>query len=168
MRVIDPARPVAVAAIRRLFLAGCLSMPALAAAQSCTVAATALALGNYNPASPTPKDASGSVTVTCAANPLALLLGYTVALSTGGSGSYAARRLSSGANTLAYQIYSNASRTTVWGNGSGGSSVVNGGLLLGLFAPVSATYTVYGRLPAGQGAAAAGAYADVIVVTVAY
>ena len=168
MRVSSRVQPAARGAARGFCLAGCLLMPALAAAASCTVSATSLALGTYNPASGTPTDASGLVTVTCAANPLALVLGYTVSLSTGGSGSYAARQMSSGANTLAYQLYSNASHTTVWGNGTGGSSVVNGGLLLSLLFPVSANHTVYGRLPALQSAAAAGAYTDVIVVTVAY
>lgn len=152
----------------RLVSAAALMTPLLAVAQSCTVSATAVSFGTYNVLSPTPTDANGTVTLSCAAHPVALVLGYTISLSTGGSGSFAPRRLSSGAHQLQYQLYTNLPRTAIWGDGSAGTSVVSGGLTLSLIVPASAPHAVYGRIPAQQSAAVAGAHADVITVTVAY
>ena len=56
--------------------------------------------------------------------------------------------------------------TTVWGDGTGGSSKLTDGYLLGLITVIK-TYTVYGRIPARQNIPA-GAYADTITVTVNY
>lgn len=134
---------------------------------SCTVSASATAFGSYSPFSPSPRDSVGNVRVSCTLlGLLSLLVSYTISLSTGASGSYAPRSLASGANTLAYNLYTNASRTTVWGNGSGGTATVNDGYLLGLLT-TSIDYPVYGRIPAAQNVAA-GFYSDTIVVQVDY
>jgi spore coat protein U-like protein len=139
-----------------------------AMAQTCTASATAVAFGSYHPQSATALDASGTVTLQCAAHPVALLLGYTIALSAGGSGTFASRHLRAGASVLQYQLYANSTRTTPWGDGSGGTQLVAGGLTLGLLAAASVPHTVYGRIPARQTHAVMGAYLDSIVVTVTY
>lgn len=48
---------------------------------------------------------------------------YVVTLSTGISGTYAARTMVSGPNTLTYNMYVDTARTQIWGDGSPGTSV---------------------------------------------
>jgi spore coat protein U-like protein len=139
-----------------------------AVAQTCTASATAVNFGAYHPQSATALDSSGTVTLQCAAHPVALLLGYTIALSAGSSGSLASRQLRAGAAVLQYQLYTNAARTTPWGDGSGSTQLVAGGLTLGLLTAANVPHTVYGRMPARQTSAVVGAYTDSIVVTVTY
>ncbi|MES2959427.1 MAG: spore coat U domain-containing protein [Pseudomonadota bacterium] len=154
--------------------AGSLAVAALlasaldASAASCTVSATAVAFGSYSPLSSTPADANGSVTVSCAPVLVALTLPYTIALSTGSQGSFLPRQMSAGSQHLQYQLYTDLLRTTVWGNGNSGTALMNGNLGLLLVFPASAMHTVYGRIPSLQSSAAAGAYSDVITVTVTY
>ena len=132
--------------------------PTAAGAAVCGVSATPVAFGTYPPFSGTPTDSTGTVTVTCLGSAT-----ISIALSTGGSGSYATRYMNNGAVHLLYQLYSNAGRTTVWGNGTGGTVTVSD-TLTGF---ASRNYTVYGRIPALQGVNP-GAYADTITVTVSY
>ena len=148
--------------------AAALLAPLCVAAQSCTVSATATSFGAYNPQAVAPNDANGTVTLSCAPHPVALVVSYTVSLSAGSAGSFAARKMASGGHTLQYQLYTNLARTTPWGDGSAGTSAINGGLTLSLLVPVTVPYTVYGRIPAPQSTVAAGSYSDLITVTVAY
>ena len=88
---------------------------------------------------------------------------YNVGLDAGtGSGAtVATRKMTSGANTVNYTLYSNSGRTTVWGNTVGTDTV-------GATGNGSAqSYTVYGRVPT-QAAPAPGTYTDTITVTVTY
>lgn len=140
---------------------------AVQALASCSVSATTIAFGSYNPFIASNTESTGTVTVACSLGGLlSLLVSYEIKLSTGGSGTYAPRRESSGANTLDYNLYTSNARTTVWGNGSGGTGTISDGYLLGLFT-VTRNYTVYGRVPALQNARS-GAYSDSITVTVDY
>lgn len=135
---------------------------------TCSISATASAFGVYDPKSITSNDTTGTITVMCSPDVVSLPITYTVALSSGLVGTFAQRRMSSGANTLGYQLYSNAARTTVWGDGTAGTSFVGGGFTIGLLNPVSATHTVYGRIPALQGSTRAGSYSDLVTVTLSY
>ncbi|MFN3397663.1 MAG: spore coat U domain-containing protein [Sulfurimicrobium sp.] len=143
-------------------------LPATAhAIASCTVSATGVAFGNYSFSNPAATDAAGNVQVSCSLLGLiSLLVSYDILLSPGGSGSYTPRKMTSGANELQYNLYTNAGRSVVWGDGTGGTSIVSDGYLLGIGTTVR-NYLVYGRLPAGQNAPA-GAYGDTITVTVNY
>lgn len=124
----------------------------------CNVSATGVAFGGYDPFSGSPTDAAGTITVGCLP-----LEAYSLSLSAG-SGSFATRTLLDGANTLNYNLYTDASRSTVWGDGSGGTATVDDSIdLLGL----SNDHTVYGRIPAGQNPYV-GSYADTITVTVTF
>ena len=67
--------------------------------------------------------------------------------------------MSSGAATLGYNLYTNPSRTIVWGDGVTVSGVSSGGTNVDL--------TVYGCVAAGHNVHA-GTYADTITVTVTY
>lgn len=144
----------------------CMTAPGLASAVTCSVSATATSFGSYNPLSSLNTDGTGTVTVTCS-NVISLLVSYEILLSKGGSGSFATRHMSSGANTLSYNLYTSILRTTIWGDGTGGSGKVTDGYLLGVLVPTVRNYTVYGRIPAQQNVAS-GSYADSITVTINY
>lgn len=89
---------------------------------------------------------------------------YNVALSQGAHGSSITdRRMknSAGAQTLAYQLYRDSSRSQVWGQTTGTDTVAGTGT------GADQTINIYGRVPA-QTVAAAGSYSDTITVTVTY
>jgi spore coat protein U-like protein len=88
---------------------------------------------------------------------------YNIGLNAGtGSGAtVATRKLTSGANTVNYTLYSNSGRTTVWGN------TVSTDTVAGTGNGAAQNYTVYGRIPA-QTTPAPGNYTDTITVTVTY
>jgi spore coat protein U-like protein len=70
-----------------------------------------------------------------------------------------------GPNALAYNLFREAARVTVWGDGSGGTQVVTVGDSGPPGNPV--TVTIFGRVPAGQWVAA-GTYADTLVLTIEF
>jgi spore coat protein U-like protein len=125
--------------------------------RACTVATTPL---NFGTAIPSPLvgnvDATGGITATCSPT-----VPYTIALGagTGTGATVAARRLMNGTNTLNYAMYSNAARTTLWGDNSNGTTLV-----AGVGNGTAQAITVYGRIPTGQ-APVPGTYADSVTVT---
>jgi len=123
----------------------------------CTINATSLDFGSINPLIAGDATSTSTITVTCTA-----LTSYSIALSAGGGGSFVERVMRSGANTLYYQLYSDVANTTIWGDGTGGSTVFAGSA-----SGAGTTSNVYGRVPHQQ-SAFAGTYADSIVVTVTY
>jgi spore coat protein U-like protein len=149
---------------RKLTLAALMLLAPAAAQTACTVSASGVAFGVYNPFSATATDATGTVTLSCSI--ASGLGGYNIALGTGGSGSYAGRRMSSGSSILHYQLYLDAAHSQIWGDGTGGSSIVAGADNIPLLSGTSIRQ-VYGRIAARQ-VASPGPYTDVIVVTVTY
>ena len=132
--------------------------PAMAA--GCVVSTSGIAFGSYDPLQAAALDSAGALAVACTV-PTA----YGVALGMGG-GSYAARQLGGGGRSagLAYNLFVDASRSTVWGDGSSASALVSG------VAPdggVSARHTVYGRIPARQNLPT-GTYSDSVSILVSY
>ena len=150
--------------MKNLGLAALMLLAPPAGHAACTVSASGVAFGAYNPFPGAPTDASGSVTLTCSASSGSGA--YTIALSIGGGGSFAARQMRGGNANLAYQLYSDAAHTQIWGDGTGGSSIVNGTDLVPNTGG-AAIHPIYGRIPARQ-TVAPGAYSDTIVVTVTY
>jgi spore coat protein U domain-containing protein, fimbrial subunit CupE1/2/3/6 len=150
-----------------------LGLSSMANAQSCSVNSTSVAFGAYDPiGSSSPLDGSGQIAVDC--NPNNVM--FTATLSTGGSGSYTPRRMASGANTLQYNLYLDAARTNIFGDGSGGTQAAT--CITGITAygcigsnPSGqgrrATLPFYGRIPAGQDVEA-GLYSDTIQVIVVF
>lgn len=125
------------------------------------VTATNLNFGNYNAASPSATTATMAVTVRCV-RAIDTLPPFVVSLSRGSSPTYTPRTMTSGANTLQYNIFNTAAYLSIWGDGTGGTqtrSYGGGGN--------AAVGTGFGRIPAGQ-YVAAGSYADTITVTVTY
>ena len=88
---------------------------------------------------------------------------YNIGLDAGtGSGAtVAARKMTSGSNTVTYSLYSDSGHTTVWGNTIGTNTVSATGN------GAAQTYTIYGQVPA-QTTPAPGSYSDTITVTVTY
>ena len=161
-------------ACRWLALFLLLGLSSMANAQSCTVSSTSVAFGVYDPieSSSMPLDGSGQITVDCFPN----FTFFTASLSTGVAGSYAARQMASGANRLQYNLYLNAARTTVFGDGSGSTQTatcITGVTAFGCTGSNPggqgrrARLPFYGRIPAGQDVAA-GPYSDTIQVTIIF
>jgi spore coat protein U-like protein len=156
--------------LRRTGLAAVLWLAAADAAHAlaeCVVLASPVSFGVYSPFDAAPVTGSGSVSVQCSlAGLLSIDVQYTIQLSPGSNGGYADRRLVNGTRVLSYNLYTNGARTSVWGNGSAGTSTVTDGYLLGLLTTTRG-YPVYGLIPAGQNVPA-GTYNDTIVVTIDY
>lgn len=145
---------------------GTLLCSAAARAEFCVVAANNLAFGVYDLFSPTPLDSSTTVRVSC----LSLFppgVDYEVQLSTGQAGSFNTRAMTNGASQLNYNLYSNASRTTVWGDGTAGTSVTTEAYNLPPFRVRRIDYRIYGRIFPGQ-SVTSGSYLDTITVTVIF
>lgn len=160
------------AAVRRGLAALCLaaSGPLLAQTNTATFTVTAtvlpactvvggvpLAFGVITPGSQ--RDGSVTISATCT-----LGTAYTLALDAGtGSGAtVASRRMTSGSDTLTYSLYQDAGRTTLWGDGTAGTSTRSS-----TGTGAAQTFTVYGRVPS-DAAAPVGSYTDTITVTATY
>jgi spore coat protein U domain-containing protein, fimbrial subunit CupE1/2/3/6 len=125
---------------------------------NCTISTVALAFGSYDPVvanAAANLDGTGTVVVACTKGATA-----TIGLGNGGNFSGGARRMSNGTEFLTYEVYNEATRTTVWTNAVGG-------LLSTGAAPskVARNFTVYGRVTSNQDVAA-GNYTDTVVATV--
>src|SRR5262245_61010603 len=127
-------------------------------ATSCTiVSAAALNFGTQGVLA-TNVDQSSSIQVQCT-NTTPYNIGLDAGTGTGAT--VTTRKLSNGPAIINYSLYTDAARTTVWGNTIGTDTVAstgNGG---------SQNYTVFGRIPA-QTTPAPGTYTDTITVTVTY
>lgn len=136
------------------------TMPVSATVLSlCAVVATPMLFGNYSASSSSATDASATLLVTCTP-----LEDYDVALDRGSdpTATVANRVMKFLTNDLHYNLYTSGARTTIWGDGTLGTSVVSGngtGLV--------STLTVYGRIPTGQ-YVAPGLYTDLITVTLTF
>jgi len=130
------------------------------AAVSCSVSATNLNFGLYDTINT--DTATTGIVVNCGG------LGgstanYSIALSSG-PGSFVTRLMNSGAQTIQYNLFTSAAFTSVWGDGTSGTSVVTGSLT-GPPGNQSATHTVHGRILGGQNAAP-GNYSTTSPITV--
>lgn len=134
--------------------------------ESCDVTSTNLAFGVYDPLSASPHDRTGTITVRCTVTLIGLVSNWDIRLSRGNSSTFNPRNLLNGGNTLLYDIYTTSARTTIWGDGSGGTSFISDSSLL-LVGTNTFNYTMYGRIPVAQDRPA-GAYADSIVITLNY
>jgi spore coat protein U-like protein len=144
------------------FVLGILLAPTSAEA-ACTVSATGVAFGAYNPNSAAPDDATGTINATC----LIFDQAPRVEIGTGNSGSFSPRELDNGSWQLNYNLYTSAARNIVWGDGSAGTGTVT--LTGGSNFILWRTYarTIYGRIPTAQ-AVREGTYTDTLMVTIVF
>ena len=140
-----------------LFLA-----PAGGAGAACTVSATGVNFGAYDVFVAAPLDSTGSVTVTCDQAPpedVVIAIGPS-----GTSGGFIPRQMRSASSPdrLNYNLFTNAGRSSVWGDGAPGTSTV---FLKNVKKNRPVTTTIYGRIPPGQDVSA-GSYSDSLTVTI--
>ena len=127
-------------------------------AKNCSITTTAVAFGSYDPIvanAATPLDGTGTVVVTCTKG-----AGTRIDLGLGANASGTTRRMTGGSDFLSYELYQNTTRTTVWGAGAAAGQTIAA-------APNKnpRTFTVYGRVAAGQDVTAA-SYNDTVVATI--
>jgi spore coat protein U domain-containing protein, fimbrial subunit CupE1/2/3/6 len=124
---------------------------------NCSITTTPVAFGSYDPISAnaaTPLDGTGAVIVSCTRRARS-----RVDLGLGANPSGSTRRMKGPTDFLTYELYRNAARNRVWGSGGAGRNLGR--------APSRAprTFTVYGRVAAGQDVGA-GSYNDTVVATI--
>jgi len=141
-----------------LFVCCGLVLPAHAA--SCTIVSASIAFGNYFPISNATNDktAIGSIQVQCDSAAT-----VTISLAVG-MGTFQARAMSSGGNTLNYNLYADAGYQQTWGDGTSGTATVSYTFSAG----GAHSLPVYGRVPKGQVDGAVGAYNATPQVTIAW
>ena len=127
-------------------------------AKNCSITTTPVAFGSYDPIvanAASPLDGTGTVVVTCTKGS-----GTRIDLGLGGNASGSTRRMLGGTDLLTYELYTDTGRSTVWGSGAGAGQTIAA-------APNKnpRTFTVYGRVAAGQDVGAA-SYADTVVATI--
>lgn len=102
---------------------------------------------------------NGSIILTCTPG-----ITVNIGLGNGLHGTSANQRFLqrvSGTERVAYQLYQDASRSTVWGTGTQARTIAN-------FPATSQTYTVFARLLSRSGWPPAGEYVDRVVVELVY
>lgn len=142
-----------------LAIASSLVLPTVALA-NCTInSVTGLNFGTYSAASPSASDATGQMIFVCTNVQGAI----TIRLSAGSAGRFTPRQMGSGRGRLDYNLYIDAARTQIWGDGTGGSS-------LRTLVPLNnaaTTLEIFGRIPPRQ-FVPAGIYSDTILITLEY
>ena len=124
---------------------------------TCSIGTVPVAFGAYDPVvahAATPLDGTGAVVVTCTRG-----AGTRVDLDRGSNPQGQIRRMAGTGDLLRYELYRNATRTSVWRRG------VTGLAIPAAPSTTPRTFVVYGRIPAGQDVSA-GSYSDAVVATI--
>lgn len=149
-----------------LAVAGLLSVPTVGqAVPACTVMASGLNFGVMTFQNFSDIDSMGSIEISCN-NPN---VSYTILLSEG-AGTYAQRRMTANGQGLGYNIFTSATYTSIWGDGTGGTATVAGTVSSNANGQNNrGLHTLYGRVPlVSIREAYSGSYADLIAVTISY
>jgi spore coat protein U-like protein len=161
------------AILRGAFLAACFCAAIAGSAQgatcanSATVSATNIVFGTINPFV-LPQDSTGILTLQYTNNGAACnqVSVVTLGVGTGVGATAAIRKMTSGANTLNYTIYTPPGPpTTVWDNVTGYTAP---SVAIPANGNATQMITMYGRILSGQSNAAIGAYTDTVIITVTY
>ncbi|UZK69056.1 spore coat U domain-containing protein [Sphingomonas sp. S1-29] len=127
---------------------------------NCAVTSTAIDFGNVDVTTGAAVLGTGGISVVCT-NGTAWAASADVG--TGAAATLAVRQLSDGANTLNYALFTEATRTTIWGDGTTTTSTIDD-----IGTGVAQDKIIYGSIAAAQTGAVAGSYADTVAVTVTY
>jgi spore coat protein U-like protein len=136
-----------------------------AAAPYCTVSALNLVFPAYDSMRASPTDTVGNITVSCGGT-AGDIVSHSLLLTPGASPSFAVRTMRLGGTALNYNLFINAARTAIWGDGNGGSNIVSDSYPVTPFGSIR-SYAVYGRIFPRQNVPV-GTYADTITVTVSF
>lgn len=134
----------------------------------CQMSATAINFGTYIPGNGATLKANSSISIQCTSGTAT----PTLALNAGASGGTMTNRLmlGPGGAKVQYNLYTSSSYSTVFGDGTGGSSTESVTIGTGSFTtPVQVT--VYGEFldsAANRLSAAAGTYTDTVTATLTY
>lgn len=126
---------------------------------ACSVSTTPVAFGSFDAASSVPVDSHGFVSFQCGGN----ALNVRVEIGAGNSHNFQRREMINGNWRLAYNLYLDAARQVIWGDGSQGSHILRGISRLNQITEV----TIYGRIVPGQ-QVGGGQYEDHITVTILF
>lgn len=129
-------------------------------AQTCNITnISPVNFGNYDVANNIPTDSTGSVTILCEKN-----TNIEIFLDRGlYSTNFSTRNMKHASlnEFLSYNLYTNQGRTTIWGDGTGGSSTVKNKINKNK----PETFIIYGRIFPMQNVSV-GSYEDRIIVTI--
>lgn len=130
---------------------------------SCSVSGSNLVFTDVDPLAnaSAATDGTSTVTVTCA-NTTPYDVGLSAGSATGASVSARKMTHTDTTSTLDYALYSDAARTTNWGETVATDTVA------GIGTGSTQDLTVYGRIASGQQTAKVGSYSDTVTVTVTY
>lgn len=126
---------------------------------NCAVSTTPIAFGNVDVTTGAAVLGSGGISVVCTNG---TDWSASADAGTGAGATLAIRQMSDGAETLNYVLYTEATRTTIWGDG------VTTATIDGTGSGVAQNSVIYGRISASQTGVSAGSYADTVAVTVTY
>lgn len=130
---------------------------------ACVVSTTPLAFGVYDPTNQSHTNSIATITVSCSVAGAPYTISLDKGITTGGSILGGRLMQSAGLETLTYNLYTENTYTTLWGDGVEGSTVAGTATL----ADTNYNHTVYGQIPAAQDEIP-GSYSDTITITVTY
>ena len=130
-----------------------------AAEAACTITTTAVSFGSYNVFSGSADDGTGQITYRCTSPRPPIV---TIQLDKGASPSFSPRQMRKGTETLNYNLYLDSTRSTIWGDGTGGTQTYSQAK-----PPLNRNInlSVFGRIPAGQDVSA-GTYSATVTATI--
>jgi spore coat protein U-like protein len=130
---------------------------------TCSVAATGVAFGEYQPRDRGRVESSGRVTVSCSGIPGERVT-YSLSLLNTSSSVQGGRALLRQGHSLRYQLFLDTARTQLWGDGTSATSVIKDTITIPKV-NWSQDYFVYGRMMGEQSDAVEGSYVDRLIIT---
>lgn len=143
-----------------ILLAAAGALAAVATAEAaCTISTTPVSFGTYNVFAASPDDATGQITYRCTAPRPPLV---RIQLDKGGAPAFNPRQMRRSSETLNYNLYLDSTRSTIWGDGTGGTQDYTRN---NPPPNQNINVNVFGRIPAGQDVSA-GSYSATVVATI--
>lgn len=133
-------------------------------AQSCTVSMTNVAFGTVNVLPGAAVDTTATIKVTCSGGGQTVRACVNIAC--GSACDSTSRQMSSSSHTARYDLYSNSTRTTLWGSWQTGYDTA--GVQISVPANSSTSQTVYARFLASQPTDVAGSYTSTVSAFITY
>jgi spore coat protein U-like protein len=126
---------------------------------ACSLTSTSIAFGSYDIFSSSPLDTLGQIIFRCGNNDH----NVSISLDRGGAATFNPRRMLNGTSSINYNLYLDAARTIIWGDGTNGTQ----NFFVQNPQPNNRDISVpiYGRIPAGQGPSV-GNYSNTLTVTI--